>query len=251
MNVITIASAKGGVGKTFLAANLAYAIKQLGRKVLCIDVDPQNTLKFHFDPLSKGVDGWSRQFLSGHDVRDAIQTTAKGLSYLPFGDLNENDQHILRARLDQKPTLLQSLLQAMDLEDDVYVVLDTATGSTAYSEQALIAANQMLVLMRPDMASYATLPLMKRLLDAYCLQRNDFYGFQYVLNQVNAHVKLNQDVADFLLDTLPHGACVQINEDVVIAEAFTFGKTVFEHAATSQPTKQMLTLAKSLLNQME
>ena len=42
--IITIAIEKGGTGKTVTASNLAYLMGDEGKRVLCIDTDPQGNL---------------------------------------------------------------------------------------------------------------------------------------------------------------------------------------------------------------
>ena len=56
MPLICVCSPKGGVGKTTLAANLAYSLARTGSKVLALDFDVQNALRLHFGvPLNVGA----------------------------------------------------------------------------------------------------------------------------------------------------------------------------------------------------
>jgi len=45
MKTILIAAQKGGADKTALARNLSVAAAQNGLRVLCLDLDPQGSLK--------------------------------------------------------------------------------------------------------------------------------------------------------------------------------------------------------------
>src|SRR6185312_14405902 len=56
MNVITLASRKGGAGKSTLTAQLAAQAHALGKRVLVIDADPQGSLKlWHSRRADQGI----------------------------------------------------------------------------------------------------------------------------------------------------------------------------------------------------
>ena len=86
MKILTIASAKGGVGKTTVTENLAMALaRQTGRTVLAVDLDPQNALALHLGLGPQELRGLSRASQSGQNWRDACFERQPRLYLLPIG----------------------------------------------------------------------------------------------------------------------------------------------------------------------
>src|SRR5688572_18565259 len=81
--VITIFNHKGGVGKTTLTMNIAFALGEIGKRVLLIDSDPQCNLTsylFEDDVINGFLDK------SDTDQGETIWTALRGL-YHGTGDL--------------------------------------------------------------------------------------------------------------------------------------------------------------------
>ena len=68
MMIITVSNQKGGVGKTTTSAALAAGFSMAGKKVLCIDLDPQGNLGFCL-----GLD-----METGYTVLDALKGYSSG-----------------------------------------------------------------------------------------------------------------------------------------------------------------------------
>lgn len=70
--VITVAQQKGGAGKTTVAAHLAVALSQKGKRVAIIDIDPQGSLthwhRLREERFGEGYTGLSFAALSGWRV---------------------------------------------------------------------------------------------------------------------------------------------------------------------------------------
>jgi cellulose synthase operon protein YhjQ len=235
MRVVSVVSAKGGVGKTTLAANLASVLGASGRRVIAVDFDPQNALRLHLGVPIDNFDGVARATLSGASWRGVMFDGIDGVTVLPHGALNEDDRRVFEARLDSHPALIRESLEALALDHDAIVLIDTPPGATVYTRGALLAANFVLNVVIADAASYAAIPQMERLIQAYAVPRSDFVGYGYAINQVDVGRTLNKDVVKVLRDALgPHLFPGVIHLDQGVSEALAYDTTVIHYDPLSQ-----------------
>ncbi|WP_175782435.1 cellulose biosynthesis protein BcsQ [Burkholderia anthina] len=233
MKIVAIASAKGGVGKTTLAANLASAIAAMGRRrVVVVDFDPQNALRLHLDVPPDTTDGLADAALN---ARRWPSVAADGMTIVPFGVLSEADQRRFERQLDRDPSWLAQELALLGLGDDDIVLVDTPAGTSVYMRAALTAAHFVLKVVLADAASYASIPQMRRMIDAYATRRADFVGEGYVVNQVDPSCELGRDVLRVLCDRLGgHGFGGVIHVSEGVAESLAYRMTVKRYDPYSQ-----------------
>ena len=113
MNIFAIANQKGGVGKTITTLNLGYALANMGKRTLLIDLDPQSSLT---QALGVTVDNTgSLADVMGNSrpgrlaLRAIIRTIAPNLDLAP-GDLELSNTELgLPARMGREGVLKKAL----------------------------------------------------------------------------------------------------------------------------------------------
>jgi cellulose synthase operon protein YhjQ len=237
--VFSVVSAKGGVGKTTITANMAMALAE-GRNVVAIDLDPQNALRLHLGVSVDEIDGTGRATLEDRSWKSCMFRGVSGPYILPYGNLNEEDRDAFEVHLSANPNWLVDGLAGLGLGSQDLVVIDTPPGPSLYQQQALKAADFVLVVIHGDPASYATLPAMESVLNRYCNGRPGFYGSVYLLNNLPSGSNLARDVVRVVRSDLGDRLVpTVIHQDEAVKEALAFDQLVLQYAPHSEAARDI------------
>lgn len=173
MKLISVASGKGGVGKTTTVCQLAYALAEKGNRVLIFDGD----LGMANVDIMLGVrsEKTISDVLNGEQIFDCITKVSANIDLLAGGS---GQQDLVATNAFQRREILQQIESLQFVYD--YVLIDTAPGLHDYVLHLNSAADQCLLLITQDPSSFA---------DAYALvkvmyQKYKTKSFQVVCNQI-------------------------------------------------------------------
>jgi non-specific protein-tyrosine kinase len=121
LHVLAVTSVGAGDGKTFVCANLAVVLAQLGKRVLLVDADlrhPTAHQLFGLDNRVGLVDGLRTEALAATGAANVVPSGVKNLWLLPSGPVPPDPSELLGS--DAAGRLIRRLAQLWDI-----VVLDS------------------------------------------------------------------------------------------------------------------------------
>lgn len=172
MQILSVTSGKGGVGKTNLVCNMAARFGQLGRRVLLIDADlglANVDILLGLSPKAT----LEQLFRGESTLRELLVPGPDNVTVLPSGSGVRELANLTESQI----LLLMGALDELDLEFDVLLV-DTAAGIGSNVLHFNAAAQDVVVVATPEPTSIA---------DAYALIKvlTRFHGVKRFLLLVN------------------------------------------------------------------
>ncbi|MBK5190798.1 MAG: cell division ATPase MinD [Methanosarcinales archaeon] len=147
MTVYTIASGKGGVGKTTFALNMGAALSELGMRTLVIDCDiGMANLGLMINLESKKIVSL-HEVLAGkvEDVSEAINQTSYGMDVLLSGIS-------IRGFKQADPEKLREAVEKL-VDEYEFILLDSPAGISKESMVPLAVSDEVILITNPELPS--------------------------------------------------------------------------------------------------
>jgi cellulose synthase operon protein YhjQ len=238
-------STKGGVGKSTVTSNFGSVMNLENRKVVSMDCDPNNTLKYHYGLSQNYSEGHALLGLNNSPISSCVHQISTGEKIIPFGNLTEAELVAYEKKLLEDPYFLKKQIASLQLKDNEILLLDAPSGSSIFTQQVLNAANISVLVMLPDAASYLTLERSLKLINKHCGGK-DYIGTMFLVNQVHRNFELNSDVFDMLQYQLQNHIIVEIHQDQAVAESLANGMNILKYAPQSLATEDFIDAAQTL-----
>jgi MinD-like ATPase involved in chromosome partitioning or flagellar assembly len=156
MQIITIHSYKGGTGKTNISMNLAVIAANRAKRVALLELDLDSPAIHTSFQNARGR--WLNEYLDGEaplkDILADVTEQAKtdGLLQIGFADprMEEVRKSAARDRKGQLDVLRRLMKVRDELKEYDYVFFDTSPGVTYSSVNAIISADRVVLVARPD-----------------------------------------------------------------------------------------------------
>ncbi len=248
--IIAVVNQKGGVGKTTTSMNLAAALAESGRFVLLVDMDPQGNASSGYGIQRNELDNSLYEAMARQKrIHDVVHNTAhEGLRIIPC------NHHLAGANIElvgmerrehQLSDILEEVRHAYD-----YIIIDCPPSLGLLTVNALVAADELLI---PVQAEYYALEGLGQLLQTIQLVQTHLKPELSVLGAVitmfDKRTKLADDVMGELYRFFPNTIFRSvIPRTVRLAEAPSFGQSIFHYDPRSRGAKAYERLAREVLD---
>jgi chromosome partitioning protein len=241
---IAILNQKGGTAKTTTAVSVAAGFAQLGHRTLLIDLDPQGNVG-----VSLGISsprGIHHMLLHGTPAEACAVPVRDNLDVITADQgLAAAEIDLARSETNERSDRLARLLSS--LRGYEYVILDCAPALSILNQNALSYAGEVLVPVSCDYLALVGVKQVLRTLRRVSEQTGRDIRIAGVLPTFyDSRNRVCAEVVSYLRKTFGPRTLPPIRRNTKVAEAPSFKRTVFEHAADSHGARDYIRVVEWL-----
>ncbi len=259
MRSIAIINQKGGVGKTTTAVNLSAALAEMGRRVCLLDLDSQAHATLHLG-VAPGSDAPSiyEVMMGQANLADSLCDVRPRLSVIP-SHIDLAAAEVELAGEVGRELVLRDKLQSAELDFD-FLLIDCPPSLGVLTLNALVAVNEVFLPLQPHFLALHGLSKLLGTIDVVARRLNSqlrLTGIMYCMYESGTRLasEVKSDVDTFFRQ-VQDPACpwsnaqtfqTAIRRNIRLAEAPSFGQSIFEYAPQSHGAEDYQMLAREVM----
>jgi chromosome partitioning protein len=224
MRRIVIANKKGGCGKTTTAVSLALCLKDMGKKVLLADMDPQGSATQSLYPDKESIEHTIYNLLVNSDqvpFSQVLHRIDDNLDLLPANVILSTAEQVLAGTEGREERLKRALEQTNDYD---FTVIDSPPNIGLLTFNALMAANEVIVPVDPSLFSLQGVGRVIEALDLLESVNNHNATYMVLATMFDSRTRISREILSTLKKRF-RDSCFQtvIRSNVTLKEATGFG----------------------------
>ena len=260
MRRIALINQKGGVGKTTSTVNLGAALARMGRRVVLLDLDPQANLSLHLDcTLRSGEPSVYTVLLGNTPFAAAVRDTATPGLRVVGANIDLSGAELELASAMGRESLLRDAIDTWEQDERKrtksapadYLLIDCPPSLGLLSVNGLVASRETIITLQTE---FFALQGMSKLVDVVQLLRrrlNPSLAVTGILPCLyDNRLRLAREVLGEIRKYFPGEVFARpIAKNIKLAEAPSYGKTIFEYAPESSGAADYVAVALEVIAQ--
>lgn len=250
--IITVASRKGGTGKTSTCTALGYAFSEQEFDVLLIDCDSQRNLTRSLQLQKEKKHTINDVFLTDTDIKKAITETKLNRIDLVMSEqlLNDLDYNLAQSDIEDKKKILKQKLQSVEGKYD-FILIDTPPSFNFATYNAIIAADKVLILGKAGVFDWYAINELYELINNLADNHNLEIDIDIMATQLDMRANLSSEFIEDLKTVYPNEYLnIYINLNIAIANAQMEELPVQLYSPQAKSSKQYNKLAQKYIDEM-